>query len=75
MKARNLLAIITLAVLSIKCGEAKKHFSIDESKLEAQYKPQDILKLNIVNTENKDIEKEPKASEANTTPNQEKQGP
>ena len=56
MKARNLLAIITLAVLSIKCGEAKKHFSIDQSKLEAQYKPQDVLVLGVLNTDNNEID-------------------
>jgi hypothetical protein len=42
--------------LSIKCGEAKKHFSIDQSKLEAQYKPQDVLVLGVLNTDNNEID-------------------
>ena len=56
MKKRNLLSFIVLALIIASCSETKKYFSIDESKLEAQYKPQDILQLNIVNTENKAVD-------------------
>lgn len=56
MKKRNLLSFIVLALIIASCSETKKYFSIDKSKLEAQYKPQDILQLNIVNTENKAVD-------------------
>lgn len=56
MKKRNLLSFIVLALIIASCSETKKYFSIDESNLEAQYKPQDILQLNIVNTENKAVD-------------------
>jgi glutaminyl-peptide cyclotransferase len=56
MKNHNLLSFIVLALFISSCSETKNYFSIDESKLEAQYKPQDLLKLNVVNTEKKAID-------------------
>lgn len=56
MKNHNLLSFIVLAIVVSSCSETKKYFSIDESKLEAQYKPQDILQLHIVNSEKKAVD-------------------
>jgi PBP1b-binding outer membrane lipoprotein LpoB len=56
MKNHNLLSFIVLALIISSCSETKKYFSIDESKLEAQYKPQDVLKLDVINTEKKAID-------------------
>lgn len=56
MKNYNLLAFILLATLLTSCNETKNFFSINENKLEAQYKPEDALSLSIINKENKTID-------------------
>ena len=53
MKKYNLLTFILLAIIITSCTETKNYFSINESKLEAQYKPTESLSLSILNTENK----------------------
>lgn len=56
MRKYNLLAFILLAITIISCGDTKNYFSIDESKLEAQYNPSDVLILSVINNENKNID-------------------
>ncbi len=56
MKNHNALAFILLAVSIVSCNDTKKYFSIDESKLEAQYKPENSVLLSLINTENKTID-------------------
>lgn len=53
MKKYNLLAFILLATIISSCNETKNYFSINESKLEAQYKPTESLLLSVLNNENK----------------------
>lgn len=56
MKKYNALAFILLATVIVSCNDTKKYFSIDESKLEAQYKPENSLLLSVLNPENKAID-------------------
>ena len=56
MKKYNALAFILLASVIVSCNDTKKYFSIDESKLEAQYKPENSLLLSVLNPENKAID-------------------
>jgi glutamine cyclotransferase len=56
MKNYNVLAFILLATLITSCNETKNYFNINENKLEAQYKPEDVLSLSVINQENKTID-------------------
>lgn len=56
MKKYNALAFILLAISIVSCNDTKKYFSIDESKLEAQYKPENSLVVSVLNPENKAID-------------------
>lgn len=56
MKKYNMLAFILLATLITSCNETKNYFSINESKLEAQYKPTESISLSVLNVENQKID-------------------
>ncbi|WP_395053184.1 glutaminyl-peptide cyclotransferase [Flavobacterium sp.] len=56
MKKYNLLAFILLAITIMSCGDTKNYFSINESKLETQYNPSDLLLLSVINNENETID-------------------
>ena len=51
-----MLAFILLATLITSCNETKNYFSINESKLEAQYKPTESISLSVLNVENQKID-------------------
>ena len=56
MKKYNMLAFILLATLITSCNETKNYFSINESKLEAQYKPTESISLSVLNVKNQKID-------------------
>lgn len=60
MKSHNLLSIILLGITIISCGDDKKseknYFSFDGAKLQEQYKPDEVIDMGILNSENKTID-------------------
>ena len=60
MKVHKLLSFIILNLAILSCDDTKKtveaYFSFDVSVLKAQYQPQDIVELTILNGKNKKID-------------------
>jgi glutamine cyclotransferase len=60
MKNHNFLLIILLGITLSNCGSKKSGensiFTFDDSKLEAQYKPQETLKIGILNSNSKVVD-------------------
>ena len=60
MKNYNILSIILLGTLLVNCGDTKKGenslFTFDNSKFKEQYKPQEALSLEILNSNSKTID-------------------
>ena len=52
MKKHNLFTFILLALLAASCGDSKKMFVINSKQLKPQYKTNEVLTLNVVNTNN-----------------------
>ncbi|AWA30904.1 glutamine cyclotransferase [Flavobacterium magnum] len=57
MKKYNLLAVISLNLIMLSCGdENKTHFAFDETKIEAHYTNSESAALTILNADNKEID-------------------
>jgi glutamine cyclotransferase len=56
MKNLNGFYFIFLALFLTNCTDTKKYFSIDQSKLKAQYTLENSLKISILNPDNKEID-------------------
>ena len=60
MKRHNILSIILLGLLIVSCGSKGKdsasYFSFNSSEFKEQFKPNDSLFLEILNTQNKEID-------------------
>lgn len=60
MKNYNFLSVILLGITLASCNETKKGentlFSFDNSKFKEQYKPQEVLSLEILNSSSKTID-------------------
>ncbi|MBC7524949.1 MAG: glutaminyl-peptide cyclotransferase [Flavobacterium sp.] len=56
MKKYNILTLILLATLIFSCTDTKNYFSINPKKLKSNYNLNDVLSVEIVNLENKQID-------------------
>ncbi len=60
MRNYNLIAIISLVLFSVGCGNGKNSeelfFSFDNSKVKEQYQPQETVNLDVKNIKNKKID-------------------
>ncbi len=56
MKKYNLFTFILLAILFVSCNDTKNYFSINPKKIKSYYKLNDVIELEILNPENKEID-------------------